>query len=64
MLKTPLSHADIAQLVEQLVVCAVIPGSSPAAAIYPDRAAVRDSPYIQTQRELWQETEIILHKSV
>ena len=30
MLKTPLSHADIAQLIEQLVLSAVIPGSSPA----------------------------------
>jgi len=68
MPKLPLSHADITQLAEQLVLSAVSPGSSPAAAGLfgrgPDRTADRDSPYIQTQRELWQETEVILHKSV
>jgi len=67
MLKTPFSHADIAQLVEQLVLGAgfqvrvLLPQ---ALLVRPDRTADRDFPYIQTQRELWQETEVILHKSV
>jgi hypothetical protein len=36
----------------------------PAFLVPPDRTADRDFPYIQTQRELWQETEVILHKIV
>jgi len=46
MLRTPLSHADIAQLVERLGLSAVIPGSCPAAAslFSPSRAKYLETP--------------------
>jgi len=36
----------------------------PSFLVRPDPTADRDFPYIQTQTELWQETEVILHESV
>jgi len=52
MLKTSLSHADIAQLVEQLVLSAVIPGSSPsdASLFDPSRAKDLETTSIETSR--------------
>ena len=53
MLKTPLSHARIAQLVQEVVVSAAIPGFNPAAASLfgrgPDHTADRDFPCIHTR---------------